>query len=237
MPVAEPTTSPPWDPPELPVVDRLGCGPRQADPGGVQRFRVAAARLSEHAGPYRVDPTGLALAAFAEVVAVWSGQRRFSLPVGADRLLDVEVTGQVPRGRRIEQLTQALRNATRSRADRDADTGVVAFTTDAGAPPAAALVCHAELAGEELLVTWTIRAGVFPVELPAAMAEAFGELLDGLATTHEPWRASDLVGPPAEQLRRRLRWNSTEAPLPDGLLHEEVVARCRRTCSVYLSDP
>ncbi|MFI6739554.1 amino acid adenylation domain-containing protein [Nonomuraea sp. NPDC050451] len=79
-----------------------------------------------------------------------------------------------------------------------------------------------------LLVNWDVRAGVFPEGLVDDMFAAFTALLHGLSSD-EAWSSEDPVELPGAQARRRALVNATAAPLPDGLLHEEVVAQARRT--------
>lgn len=79
-----------------------------------------------------------------------------------------------------------------------------------------------------LLVNWDVRAGVFPDGLVDDMFAAFTALLRDL-TAGETWASASPVPLPAPQARRRALANATAAPLPDGLLHDEVVAQARRT--------
>ncbi|MEV4579791.1 amino acid adenylation domain-containing protein [Nonomuraea jabiensis] len=79
-----------------------------------------------------------------------------------------------------------------------------------------------------LLVNWDVRAGVFPDGLVDDMFAAFTALLHGLSSDGT-WSSASPVELPGAQARRRALVNATTAPLPDGLLYEEVVAQARRT--------
>ena len=91
------------------------------------------------------------------------------------------------------------------------------------------IACHARRSGDGLLVTWESRAGVFPPGLVGAMVGVFGSLLRELAGDDEAWLTAAPVRLPADQAQRRRAVNATTGPLPDALLHEEVVAQCART--------
>ncbi|WP_327585115.1 amino acid adenylation domain-containing protein [Nonomuraea sp. NBC_00507] len=78
-----------------------------------------------------------------------------------------------------------------------------------------------------LLINWDVRAGVFPDGMVDDMFTAFASLLGRLAE-EETWAAHSPVELPGAQARRRLLVNDTAAPLPYGLLHEEVVDQARR---------
>ncbi|MEO3801071.1 amino acid adenylation domain-containing protein [Nonomuraea sp. B1E8] len=79
-----------------------------------------------------------------------------------------------------------------------------------------------------LLVNWDVRAGVLPDGLVDDMFAAFTALLGDLSA-EETWASASPVGLPAAQAGSRARANDTAAPLPGGLLHDEVVAQARRT--------
>ncbi|GGL11843.1 non-ribosomal peptide synthetase [Sphaerisporangium melleum] len=78
-----------------------------------------------------------------------------------------------------------------------------------------------------LLVNWDVRAGVFPAGLVDDMFAAFTGLLARLSGP-QAWDSVSPVELPPAQARRRAEVNDTDAPLPDGLLHDEVVARALR---------
>ncbi|MEV6033895.1 amino acid adenylation domain-containing protein [Nonomuraea sp. NPDC052116] len=88
--------------------------------------------------------------------------------------------------------------------------------------------CQVKEHRDALLVNWDVRAGVFPEGLVDDMFAAFTALLHGLSSD-EAWSSEDPVELPGAQAHRRALVNATAAPLPDGLLHEEVVAQARRT--------
>ncbi|GAA3734298.1 non-ribosomal peptide synthetase [Salinactinospora qingdaonensis] len=78
-----------------------------------------------------------------------------------------------------------------------------------------------------LSTNWDVRDGVFPPGLIDAMFPAFVDLLHRMATDDETWQATEPVTPPVEQLHRRAAINDTAGPLPEGLLHEAVVAQAQ----------
>ncbi|WP_343299693.1 amino acid adenylation domain-containing protein [Streptomyces sp. 5-6(2022)] len=84
-----------------------------------------------------------------------------------------------------------------------------------------------------LLLTWDSVDALFPEGVVDAMFEAYTDLVRHLAAGHtEPARAWDHPTPrplPADQARRREAVNATAADIPEGLLHDGVVAQARRT--------
>lgn len=69
---------------------------------------------------------------------------------------------------------------------------------------------------------WDVREGVIPDDVLDAAFDAYARLLHRLATSDEVWQEADPIGLPADQGRRRAEANATDAPLPDGLLHDGV---------------
>jgi len=88
--------------------------------------------------------------------------------------------------------------------------------------------CQVKEYGGALLVNWDVREGVFPDGLVDDMFAAFTGLLNRL-TAQDTWDSTSPVELPDVQARRRDHVNDTVAPLPSGLLHEEVVAQAART--------
>jgi L-cysteine---[L-cysteinyl-carrier protein] ligase PchF len=80
-----------------------------------------------------------------------------------------------------------------------------------------------------LTVNWDVREGIFPDGLVDDMFNAFDDLLRDMASGDEAWNSDDPVPLPAAQRARRHAANATQAPLPDGLLQDEVLAQARRT--------
>jgi pyochelin synthetase len=79
-----------------------------------------------------------------------------------------------------------------------------------------------------LATNWDVRLGVFPDGLVDDMFAAYVSLLHRLAAGEEAWEETDPVELPAAQAERRRAVNDTAAALPDGLLHERVLAQARR---------
>ncbi|MEE1760799.1 amino acid adenylation domain-containing protein [Streptomyces sp. SP18BB07] len=76
-------------------------------------------------------------------------------------------------------------------------------------------------------VNWDIREGTFPDGMVDDMFAAFEALLHRLAEGTEPWTAVDPQPLPERQRTRRTEVNATAAPVPEGLLHDPLVARAR----------
>ncbi|SEG43482.1 pyochelin synthetase [Saccharopolyspora kobensis] len=76
-------------------------------------------------------------------------------------------------------------------------------------------------------MNWDVREGIFPDGMVDDMFAAFVDLLHQLAEHDEPWEDAAPQPLPAEQRDRRAAVNATEAPEPDCLLHEPLVAYAR----------
>ena len=222
-----PAGAPLPSPPELPTVGELGFGPRLADPGGTVVNRLDARRLRERADACGVLLPDLVLAAFVEVTAAWSRSPAFTVRLGAAEVLPVELDSALPRLDRVRATARAQDTATRL---APATGYPVSFTFGSGPEPVGgALACRAELAGTDLLLRWWAVPDLFPPGVPAAMAAALARLLEELSGTDDAWHATGLVALPEEQAATRRRANATGGPLPEGLLHDELVAQCHRT--------
>ncbi|WP_405432807.1 amino acid adenylation domain-containing protein [Micromonospora sp. NBC_00617] len=80
-----------------------------------------------------------------------------------------------------------------------------------------------------LATNWDVREGVFPDGVVDEMFAAYAALLRRLAATDEAWEELAPVALPEASARRRAEVNDTAAPLPEGLLHEGVLAQALRT--------
>ncbi|MEU6217658.1 amino acid adenylation domain-containing protein [Streptomyces sp. NPDC047022] len=89
--------------------------------------------------------------------------------------------------------------------------------------------CQAMERDGSLDINWDVRAGVLDETVTADMFAAFQDLLDRLADSDEAWESPAPLRLPAAQRERRQRANSTDAPLPDALLHEGALAAALRT--------
>ncbi|KPC62704.1 non-ribosomal peptide synthetase [Streptomyces chattanoogensis] len=91
--------------------------------------------------------------------------------------------------------------------------------------------CQAMDDTEGLQVNWDVRDGVFPEGVVDDMFDAFETLLRSLAAGGQAWDADagEVVPLPAWQAEDRRRANDTAAPLPDTLLHQDVLAQAART--------
>ena len=88
------------------------------------------------------------------------------------------------------------------------------------------LDCQVMERGGRLAFNWDVREGVFPAGMVEDMFATFCTLLHELATRPERWRSADPVPVPAAQLARRTG-PEPAAPVPDGLLHDGLLARAR----------
>jgi pyochelin synthetase len=90
--------------------------------------------------------------------------------------------------------------------------------------------CHAEQTPDgELRVTWHVRETAFPGGTVDAMFAAFAHRVRALADTDEAWERTTGIPLPPAQAKCRAERNATRRPLPEGLLHEGVVAQSLRT--------
>ncbi|MDM4777931.1 hypothetical protein [Micromonospora sp. b486] len=83
--------------------------------------------------------------------------------------------------------------------------------------------------GGGLALSWDVREDVLPDGLADDAFAAWTDLVGRLAAGDRDWDEAGPVRLPAAQLERRRQANDTAGPLPDGLLHDEVVAQARRT--------
>ncbi|HEX5493580.1 MAG TPA: amino acid adenylation domain-containing protein, partial [Mycobacteriales bacterium] len=274
--------------PGLPTVD--GTSP-------LRRFRRIQTRLSaressgirSRAGAHGVTTSGALLAAYAETIARWSGQRRFTLNLPmfnrlplhpqVDRLVgdftsvtllavDHAATDSfASRATAIQaQLwrdldhrgcsgVEVLRELARRRG-RDASLMPVVFTSTLGLPdavpdadagddrpgarhgeivfgcsrtPQVWIDCQVMEDRGALVVGWDVREGLLPPGLADDAFGAFCSLVGDLAGSDAAWERSAGVRLPPAQLAARRRANDTAAPLPDRLLHSDIVAQAIST--------
>ncbi|MFI1588224.1 amino acid adenylation domain-containing protein [Streptomyces halstedii] len=76
-------------------------------------------------------------------------------------------------------------------------------------------------------MNWDVRDGVFADGVVDDMFHAFEGLLHRLAEDDGPWAAVEPQPLPDDQRARRTEANATAAPVPDGLLHDPLVAYAR----------
>ncbi|RZS45024.1 pyochelin synthetase [Herbihabitans rhizosphaerae] len=132
----------------------------------------------------------------------------------------VEVLRELARRRgRTEALMPVVYTSTIGAAEAAAPDGLLAGQPIGGLSqtPQVWIDCQAMEWQGALLVNWDVRDGVFPSGMIAEAFAAFEGLLLSLSEG-ESWTAAHPVALPAVELR------DTTAPLPDGLLHDAVVA-------------
>ncbi|MET9263799.1 amino acid adenylation domain-containing protein [Amycolatopsis sp. NPDC004079] len=83
--------------------------------------------------------------------------------------------------------------------------------------------------GGGLSTNWDVREGVLPEQVVEDMFSAYEALLRRLATSDDAWADVSPLELPRAQLDRRAEVNSTAGPLPETLLHEQVLAQAKRT--------
>lgn len=89
--------------------------------------------------------------------------------------------------------------------------------------------CQVMPRGDGLALSWDVRDNVLPPGLADDAFDAWADLVDRLAGSDDPWREPASVELPVAQRDRRRQVNATDGPLPDGLLHDDVVAQAQRT--------
>ena len=89
--------------------------------------------------------------------------------------------------------------------------------------------CQVMPRGDGLALSWDVRDGVLPPGFAEDAFTAWVDLVTRLAGGDDTWAESGPVRLPAAQIERRRRVNDTGGPLPDGLLHQDVIAQARRT--------
>jgi len=89
--------------------------------------------------------------------------------------------------------------------------------------------CQVMPRGDGLALSWDVRDNVLPADLVNDAFGAWVDLVERLAAADDPWRDPSPVALPAAQRERRRQVNATDGPLPDGLLHDDVVAQAHRT--------
>ena len=89
--------------------------------------------------------------------------------------------------------------------------------------------CQAMDDSNGLQVNWDVRQGVFPEQMVDDMFDTFEELLRSLATTDQIWDKDEVVTLPAWQQIERHQINETKAPLPDQLLHHQILTQAAAT--------
>jgi len=81
----------------------------------------------------------------------------------------------------------------------------------------------------ELMVNWDIREGVLADGIAEDMFGAFSQLLERLANDSSAWQRKVPLTLPMEQVQHRRSANDTAAPLPSGLLHDQVFVTALRS--------
>ncbi|MET9810325.1 amino acid adenylation domain-containing protein [Streptomyces halstedii] len=95
------------------------------------------------------------------------------------------------------------------------------------------LDCQVMHRGDALSLSWDIREGALSHQVADAMFDAWTALVRLLSAEGErgeaAWDAPARIPLPEAQTARRHAVNATAGPLPDGLLHEPVLAQARAT--------
>ncbi|MCW6050903.1 amino acid adenylation domain-containing protein [Lyngbya sp. CCAP 1446/10] len=229
-----------------------------------------------------VTPSGLLLAAFAEIIALWSKNQKFTINLAlfnrlplhpqvndilgdftSVTLLSVDNSARESFGDRAirlqKQLWQDLEHryfsgvsVTRELARRRGTTPSampIVFTSTIGFRSLGQetltfshfgeLVYGISQASqawmdiqvweekETLTFNWDVVEELFPEGAIADMFEAYCRLIEQLATSESAWMETTRQLLPPEQLAQRNAINSTDAPIPDDLLHSLFAAQVR----------
>ncbi|BAK43323.1 non-ribosomal peptide synthetase [Eggerthella sp. YY7918] len=83
--------------------------------------------------------------------------------------------------------------------------------------------CQVMASGEEGLLTWDIRRGLFPDGMVEAAFESFKDVVERLSCEDEVWEEASPLRLPASQRLQRNLVNDTSLPLPERLLHEPIL--------------
>ncbi|WP_285621796.1 non-ribosomal peptide synthetase [Kineosporia sp. NBRC 101677] len=112
-------------------------------------------------------------------------------------------------------------------------TGTVAYVSTR--TPQVWIDCQTVRRDDALVLSWDVRDGVLAEGVAPEAFEAFADLVKELAEDDSAW---DAYGPglPAPQAARRAEVNATQAPVPEGLLHEAFLAQARRTPDAIAVD-
>jgi amino acid adenylation domain-containing protein len=169
--------------------------------------------LARRAGVSR--PAALA-GAFAEVLAAWSGEPRFSLhaiaPDGREAPFEVDVD---PARTFCEN---AARLAMPPPCDREVQVRHGSHVL---------LTSRALEVGDELLLTWSAIRDVYPPSMPDDLFASYVTLVGRLADGADAWDERAHEHLPEWQRRRREEANATAVPLAGAMLHELVWATAR----------
>ncbi|MCT9933171.1 amino acid adenylation domain-containing protein [Planotetraspora sp. A-T 1434] len=236
--------------------------------------------LRERAARHGITPSGAVLAAYTEIIGLWSAKPRFTVDITLlnrapvhpqadllvgdftsvsllavdqdadapfhDRAKELQATLWADLDHRLYSGVEVLRELTRRRGGAAALMPVV-FTSAIGLrgestqrafpdpgygisqTPQVWIDCQNIERGATLVSNWDVREGVLPEGVAEAMFAAYEELLRALATGDDRWLEAAPARLPQEQLRRRAAVNATGGPLPEGLLHDGVLAQALRT--------
>ncbi len=89
------------------------------------------------------------------------------------------------------------------------------------------LDCQVMRDGDGLLLSWDVRDGVLPDGVTHDMFDAWVDLVERLVDDESTWSDADPVRLPATHRAQREAANATDAPVPGGLLHDDVLAAAR----------
>jgi amino acid adenylation domain-containing protein len=212
--------------PPLPIkVDPASlCEPRSVR----RETRIPAAQWQKIAADAREHGTtadSVLVAAFAEILAFWSGQNKLSLGVSAKRFLLVPFVRQENWLATLRRFEKEMRLSGENAPPSNETPVPVVFSTGEAAdlPAGLWLTCRAAPDKQEkgdFRVIWDAIDELFPAGMTDAMVGAYQRLLAWLGDPKSDWRSQipDLL--PAGQRAIRTKVNSTAATLPSRLLHE-----------------
>jgi len=186
-------------------------------------------KIVDRARHHGLTADGVLAAAFADVLAFWSGQNKLTLGFSTKSFVPLPFVRQESwlAGALLfeKELRLSLEHVSQSNA---AALPVVFSCNEAADLPAGVwLTCAIGQEQGELRVTWLTLDELFPAGMLDAMFGAYQTLLEWLADPQSDWHSPipDLL--PADQRAVRTKVNSTAAALPSRLLHEGFFAHAR----------
>lgn len=91
--------------------------------------------------------------------------------------------------------------------------------------------CQASDTDYGIQINWDVREGIFPEQMVDDMFQSFETLVRSLTYNDQVWESSIVLPLPKRQLEERQQAKSAKTPLPDRLLHYEIVERIKNNGS------
>jgi non-ribosomal peptide synthetase component F/acyl carrier protein len=238
-PVSPVPSNPILTSPSPPAFPPLPVGGRAMGEGGQggEVLKLAATpwrQLKERAGRHTVTPAGAVLAAFCDVLAVWSEAPRFAVAVDGAGLVEIDAAAPGGFGERARSIQEQLWKAAAVRTAGPTSWPVTfAFGPHPPGPPLPSpslppgegedrqqrVQCRAEESEGGLTVRWEASG------LSGEMLSALRDHLHRLAGNETAWSDERRRLIPPQQLARRIHAGGSGAPLSRERLEALVAAR------------